>query len=112
MIRADYAGDGSATTRNGQPINIYDKLGIQSRSNAKAYEFEAGWTDVGAVGVRHVRVKENATLAGIAAHSPRLAGSVGDVWTEAYARARRSRLVRSLAAMNEARRAFNICARG
>jgi len=37
--------------------------------------------------VRHARVKENATLAGIAAHSPRLARRVDDVCTEAFARA-------------------------
>ncbi len=87
LLRADYAGDGSATTRNGQPIDICDKLGIQSPGNDKAQEFEAGWTAEGAVCVRHVRVKENATLSGIAAHSPRLAGRVGDVCTEAFARA-------------------------
>jgi hypothetical protein len=51
----------------------YDNLGIQSPRNDKAQEFEAGWTVAGAVRVRHVRVKENVTLSGIAAHSPRLA---------------------------------------
>jgi hypothetical protein len=40
--------------------------------------------------VRPVRVKENATLADIAAHSPRLARRVGDVCTAAFARAARA----------------------
>lgn len=65
----------------------YDNLGIQSPGKDKAQDFEAGWTAAGAVRVRHVRVKENATLAGIAAHRPRLARRVGDVCTEAFARA-------------------------
>jgi hypothetical protein len=37
--------------------------------------------------VRHVRVKENATLARLEAASPRLAGHVGENCTEDYARA-------------------------
>jgi hypothetical protein len=86
LVRADYSGDGRGTTRNGQPIDIYDAFGVQSPTNDPAYEFEAGFTAGGAVCVRHVRVKENATLAGIAAASPRLFGRVGDVCTEAFAR--------------------------
>lgn len=86
LIRADYAGDGSATTRDGQPIDIYDHYGIQSPANDSTQDFEAGWTDAGAVCVRHVRVKDNASLDSIAAHSPRLAGRVGQICTEAYAR--------------------------
>jgi hypothetical protein len=59
LVRADYAGDGRGTTRNGQPIDIYDAFGIQKPANA--YEFEAGWNSDGAVCVRHVRVRQNAT---------------------------------------------------
>jgi hypothetical protein len=77
----------------------FDNLGIQSPRNDKVQEFEAGWTVAGAVRVRHVRVKENATLAGIAAHSPRLARRVGDVCTAALCPRRQGRPVRSLAAM-------------
>jgi ADYC domain len=84
LVRADYAGDGRGTTRNGQPIDIYDAFGIQKP--ADAYEFEAGWNADGAVCVRHVRVKQNATLQGVEASSPRLAGRVGEICTEAFAR--------------------------
>jgi hypothetical protein len=87
LVRADYAGDGRGTTRNGQPIDIYDSLGLQEPANDAAYEFEAGFGPLGAVCVRHVRVKENATLAGVEAASPRLADRVGDICTEAFARA-------------------------
>jgi hypothetical protein len=87
LVRADYVGDGRGTTRNGQPIDIYDAFGIEAPADEPAYEFEAGWTAGGAVCVRHVRVKENATLAGLEAASPRLAGHVGETCTEDYARA-------------------------
>ena len=30
LVRADYAGDGRGTTKNGQPIDIYDSLSIQA----------------------------------------------------------------------------------
>ncbi|HEX3884820.1 MAG TPA: ADYC domain-containing protein [Stellaceae bacterium] len=87
LVRADYAGDGKGTTRNGQPIDIYDSFGIQQPADDPRYEFEAGWTAAGAVCVRHVRVPENATLDGIAVAAPRLAGRVGEVCTEPFARA-------------------------
>ena len=87
LVRADYAGDGSATTRNGQPIDIYDVFGIQEPGNDPRYAFEAGWTADGAVCVNHVRVKENATLDGLVEQAPRLAGRVGDICTEEFARA-------------------------
>jgi ADYC domain len=88
LVRADYAGDGSATTRNGQPIDIYDVYGIEAPAYDPAQQFEAGWNaQGGAVCVNHVRVKQNATLDAIAAHSPRLAGRVGAICTEAFARA-------------------------
>jgi hypothetical protein len=85
LVRADYAGDGRGTTRNGQPIDIYDRLGVQTP--AGAYEFEAGFAPEGAVCVRHVRVKENATLASVEASAPRLAGRTGAACDEAFARA-------------------------
>jgi ADYC domain len=97
LVRADYAGDGHGTTRNGQPIDIYDAIAIQSPANDPRYEFEAGWSPAGTVCVRHVRVKENTTLPRIQASSPRLAGRVGDVCTEAFARVAGATLfVRSL----------------
>lgn len=87
LVRADYAGDGRGTTRNGQPIDIYDSFGIEKPANDPAYQFEAGWTADGAVCVRHVRVEENATLAGLEASGPRLKGHVGPSCTEESAHA-------------------------
>jgi hypothetical protein len=86
LVRADYAGDGRGTTRNGQPIDIYDTLGIEAPANDPAYDFEGGFDEKGAVCVSHARVKEKTTLAAIEASSPRLKGRVGDVCTEAFAR--------------------------
>ena len=86
LVRADYSGDGKGTTRNGQPIDIYDDFGIQKPAYDPAHDFEAGFTTDGAVCVRHVRVKENATLDGLAEDTPRLRGRVGDICTEQYAR--------------------------
>lgn len=88
LVRADYSGDGLGTTRNGQPIDIYDDFGVQAPSNDPAYEFEAGFSPDGAVCVRHARVKENANLESIAASQTRLAGAVGEVCTETFARGR------------------------
>ena len=62
MVRADYCGNGTATTKDGQAIDMYDDLGIQKPENDPAMDFEAGWTAEGAACVRHVRVKENVTL--------------------------------------------------
>jgi ADYC domain len=87
LVRADYAGDGRGTTRNGQPIDIYDRLGVQAPAYDQPYEFEAGFSPDGATCVRHVRVKENATLASVEASAPRLAGRTGAVCDEAFARA-------------------------
>jgi hypothetical protein len=87
LVRADYAGDGKGTTRNGQPIDIYDSLGVQPPGDDPSYEFEAGFDEKGAVCVRHIPVKENATLEGVEATASRLAGRVGAVCDEAFARA-------------------------
>ena len=87
LVRADYAGDGRGTTTNGQPIDIYDSLSVQTPGADPRYEFEAGFDEQGAVCVRHVRVKENATLVGVEASNPRLKGRVGEICDEAFARA-------------------------
>jgi hypothetical protein len=86
MVRADYSGDGKGTTRNGQPIDLYDDLGIQKPGNHPAHAFEAGWGPDGAVCVRHVRVKENVSLAVLEETVPRLKGRTGAICTETYAR--------------------------
>jgi ADYC domain len=86
MVRADYAGDGKGTTRNGMLIDLYDRFNIQVPDRATSFEFEAGWTKDGAVCVRHVRVKENTSLALLDA-APTLHGLTGDICTEDFARA-------------------------
>jgi len=85
MVRADYAGDGKGTTRDGQPIDPYDRFGIQRPDDVPSMELEAGWNKDGAVCVRHVRVKENVTLAALE-RVPRLRGRTGDICTEEFAR--------------------------
>jgi hypothetical protein len=87
MVRADYSGDGRGTTRDGQQIDVYDFFGVQSKADKKGHEFEAGWSPQGAVCVRHVHVKENATLAAIEDSAPRLLGRTGAICTEEFARA-------------------------
>lgn len=86
MVRADYSGDGKGTTRNGQPIDLYDDQGIQTAGNDPSHDFEAGWGPDGAVCVRHVRVKENVSLAVLEEKAPRLKGRTGAICTETYAR--------------------------
>ena len=46
MIRADYCGNGRSWTANGTPINIYDRLNIQT--DAATYPVDAEWTPTGA----------------------------------------------------------------
>jgi hypothetical protein len=88
MVRADYSGDGRGTTRDGQQIDLYDSFGIQSKADQQGHEFEAGWSPQGAVCVRHVRVKENASLAALEASAPGLSGRTGVICTEEFARAK------------------------
>jgi len=86
MVRADYGGDGTATTKNGMLIDLYDDHDIQAPDGDHRMEFEAGWTQDGAVCVNHPRVKQDIALGDIAARWPRLAGSNGPSCTEATAR--------------------------
>lgn len=85
MVRADYSGDGTGTTRDGMLIDIYDGLGIQQSDEDASLEFEAGWSKDGAVCVRHVRVKENVTLDELDRISS-LRGRTGEGCTEEFAR--------------------------
>jgi hypothetical protein len=87
LVRADYSGDGKGTTRNGQPIEIVDAVGIRESGDDPAHDFEAGFSPEGAVCVRHVRVKENTSLEALEASVPRLKGRTGGICTEDYARA-------------------------
>jgi hypothetical protein len=87
MVRADYCGDGEGTTRDGMRIDLYDDRGIQQADSDPAQEFEAGWTEAGAVCVHHVRVKENIALERLATSCPRLRDRLGPTCTEERARA-------------------------
>jgi hypothetical protein len=83
MVRADYCGDGTGHTRDGTPINVYDRLGIQAADPAPDMRFEAAWSADGAVCVRQVRVAEAGSLAALVRSCPRrLAGKVGAACTE------------------------------
>ena len=46
VLRADYCGDGRSWTENGNPVNVYDSVGIQS--DAALWLPEAEWTEDGA----------------------------------------------------------------
>jgi hypothetical protein len=92
MVRADYCGDGTPTTKDGQRIDIYDDNGVQIAANEPDMDFEAGWTAQGAVCVRHIRVKENIAFGALAAQCPRLADRLGTACTEQGARALGARL--------------------
>jgi hypothetical protein len=88
MVRADYCGDGEATTRDGTLIDMYDEIGVQASDPDAALTFEAGWSPDGAVCVAHPRVAEHVTLEALEARCPRLRGRTGSACTEAAARAR------------------------
>lgn len=87
MMRADYTGQGVPYTVKGQRIDVHDIHGIQMPADSPDHAFEAGWDEHGAVCVHHVRVSDKVTLRALEATSPRLRGNVGEVCTEARARA-------------------------
>ena len=47
MLRGDYCGDGTATTRDGTPVDVWDNVSIQT-DDAPMWDFEAEWTPNGA----------------------------------------------------------------
>ena len=55
MVRADYCGNGMSHTRDGTPIDVYDRLGIQQPTETSGMVFEAAWTPDGAVFVHRLR---------------------------------------------------------
>lgn len=77
MVRADYCGDGSATTRDGTLIDVFDDAGIETPDPAQTLPFEAAWDEHGAVCVAHTRIRENVSLAQLARACPRLATRLG-----------------------------------
>jgi hypothetical protein len=77
LLRAAYGGDERGFTRDGTPVDIYDRAGIQSPANDPAHAFEAGWSEEGAVCLAHPRIPENGSLSDILRHAPRLIGRAG-----------------------------------
>lgn len=83
MVRGDYCGDGTATTREGTAIDVYDRHGVQQRASDDAqFRFEAGWGRTGAVCVNHPRIAQNLDLAMLAQRCPRLATALGEGCSE------------------------------
>jgi hypothetical protein len=79
LIRADYAGDGRATTRDGTLIDIYDHIGIQEdvQDPKHIFTFEAAFGKDGAICVAHPRITDNVTIEALARDVPRLVGHLG-----------------------------------
>ncbi len=72
MMRADYCGDGTATTRDGTLINLYDQISIQADEALPGMLFEAGWAEYGATCIARVRIPENISLDQLVRNCPRL----------------------------------------
>ena len=73
-VRADYCGDGTAHTRDGVLIDIYDRLGIQKPSTLGdgGYAFEAGYARDGAVCVASTRWPATISVQRLRKDCPRL----------------------------------------
>jgi len=56
LMRADYAGDNHPATRNGTPIDIEDRFGIQTFDRVEGMTFEAVWGRGGALCVARPRI--------------------------------------------------------
>jgi hypothetical protein len=59
MVRADYCGNGIAHTKDGTPINVYDRLKIQTPDALPGMQFEAAWGVDGAHFINHLRWPED-----------------------------------------------------
>lgn len=78
MVRADYGGDGIGHTRDGTPIDLFDRLGIQKpAADPGPLTFEAAWGVGGAVCVRKPRISQIVSLGDLANTYPRLRGRTG-----------------------------------
>jgi ADYC domain len=82
MVRADYCGDGVGHTKNGTPIDLFDRVGIQTDEPAAGMTLEAAFGPQGAVCVRHTRWRELVDLDALRAQCPRLAGRLGEACDE------------------------------
>lgn len=83
MTRADYCGDGHPHTRDGTPIDLWDRFGVNQPARPPMLSFEAAWDSNGAVCVAHTRIPEIVRTDALPALCPaRLAGRVGSACTE------------------------------
>ncbi|HXW72906.1 MAG TPA: ADYC domain-containing protein [Methylocella sp.] len=83
LVRADYCGDGIGHTRNGTPIDIFDRIGIQRDETAPDMSFEAAWGPGGAVCVRHTRLPDVLGMEALVAQCPHIANATGNTCDEA-----------------------------
>ena len=77
MARADYGGDGRATTREGMMIYWCDRYGLNLCAEDAPFAFEAAWGPDGAVCVARPRIPENVSLEQLAELYPRLKPHLG-----------------------------------
>jgi ADYC domain len=77
LVRADYGGDGVGHTRNGTPIDLFDRIGIENDEIAPGMTLEAAFGPDGAVCVAHTRLPEVLSMPDLARLYPRLAGHLG-----------------------------------
>jgi hypothetical protein len=77
MARADYGGDGRATTRADTLIYWCDRFGVHPCGEDVPAAFEAGWGRDGAVCVARPRIRENVSLEQLADRYPRLRPHLG-----------------------------------
>ena len=80
---ADYCGDGIGHTRDGTPIDIFDRIRIQRDEPAPGMTFEAAWRADGAACVRHTRLPDVQDGVALAAQCPRLQHYIGGTCDEA-----------------------------
>ncbi|ESA37947.1 secreted protein [Leptolyngbya sp. Heron Island J] len=55
MVRADYCGNGTGHTQNGTAIDVYDRLGVQQRTQDNGMAPEASWDANGVVNLKRTR---------------------------------------------------------
>jgi ADYC domain-containing protein len=77
MARADYGGDGRATTREGMLIYWCDRFGLRPCGEDAPVAFEAAWGRDGAICVAHPRIRENVSLEQLAERYPWLKSHLG-----------------------------------
>jgi hypothetical protein len=77
MARADYGGDGRASTREGTMIYWCDRFGVHPCGGDASAAFEAAWGRDGATCVARPRIAENVSLEQLAERYPRLQPHLG-----------------------------------